>query len=74
MKLWRNPAHDEGIFEIVDLLDQMRGELPLAVHLHVFVPDIPLVEAKIGAFGASGFRLDVTANRINLLDLAVDRN
>ena len=66
-------GHYQRVLQVVRLLDQVRGDLALAVHLAVLVPDVPLVEAQVGALLAALPRLDVAAHRVHLLDLAVDR-
>ena len=65
-------GHDEGVFEVVHLLHQVRREFALSVRFAVLVPDIPFVEAQVRALVAPAPGLDEPANRVHLLDLPVD--
>ncbi len=66
---------DERVFEVVDLFDEVGGELALAV-LEVaaagLVPDVVFVEAEIGALWTFAEALDVTGGGVDGFDLLVD--
>ena len=65
-------AHQQGVLEVVDLLQEPGGELPLAVGEAAApraVPDVPFVEGEPQALGRLQHPLHVVAHGRDLLDL-----
>ena len=58
-KAVQETSHDQCVFEVVTLFDQMRRNLVRTLHLHVLVPDIPFVETQQHATAMAMFRLDI---------------
>src|SRR5512136_2537889 len=69
-------SHNEGIFQVVMLFNQVRSEFSTAIGMFRVlgtVPDVPFIKTQVMAFRTSAASLHIPADSINFLNLLVDR-
>ena len=71
-KAVQEAGRHQGVFQVIDFLDQVGCEFALPIGLVVLVPDVPFVETQISPLFTPAFGLHKAAYRIHLLDLFVD--